>query len=94
VNRGLSRGAGRAHSCGPSQPGRLSDVGEAVLRRWTRQWTDVALRVGADWEGEPYDSGDFENALCIFQEPPHADFPDPGAFASHPAARHRRKAGC
>jgi hypothetical protein len=28
----------------------------------------VASRAGVDWRGPPYDSADFENALCIFQE--------------------------
>lgn len=41
---------------------------EAVLRAWTENWGEVAARVGADWDGDAYGPGDFENALCIFQE--------------------------
>lgn len=74
--------------------GELSDVGEAILRRWTSRWTDVARNVGTDWDVEPYDSGDFENALCIFQEPLHTGLPDPGSFAAHPGPRRRGKDGC
>ena len=42
---------------------------EAVLRSWTEPWQEIADLVGADWDGEPYTPGDFENALCIWQEP-------------------------
>lgn len=42
--------------------------GEAVLRAWTEEWDEVALRVGASWRGEPYTPADFENALCVWQE--------------------------
>lgn len=72
----------------------LSDVGEAILRVWTSRWTDVASNVGADWDEEPYDSGDLENALCIFQGPPHTGLPSPGVFAAHLGLRLRGKAGC
>lgn len=91
-----SRGpaAGFEKIFGVKVTGGLSDVGEAILRRWTSRWTEVARGVGADWDGEPYDSGDFENALCIFQKPPHARLPDPGAFTAHPGPRRRGKAGC
>lgn len=41
---------------------------EALLRRWTNGWEKVAGAVGVQWRHEPYRSGDFENALCIFQE--------------------------
>ena len=74
--------------------GGLVDVGEAVLRRWTRRWDSVLAQVGADWQGDPYDSGDFENALCIFQEPPHATLPDPAAFTDTVTPRRRRTPGC
>jgi hypothetical protein len=46
-----------------------AEWGEALLWAWTEHWRDVADRVGATWVGEPYTSGDFENALCIWQEP-------------------------
>jgi hypothetical protein len=42
---------------------------EATLRGWTDRWHDIAEQVGVAWNGEPYGPGDFENALCIFQEP-------------------------
>lgn len=42
---------------------------ESVLRAWTEHWADVANLVGAVWSGEPYQPGDFENSLCIWQEP-------------------------
>ncbi|RDI73272.1 hypothetical protein Gocc_2872 [Gaiella occulta] len=45
-----------------------SDACEQLLVRWTQEWKTVASRVGIDWRGTPYDSADFENALCIFQE--------------------------
>ena len=86
--------AGFERVFGVKVTGGLSVVGEAILRRWSTRWIDVARHVGADWDGEPYDSGDFENALCIFQELPHASLPNPGAFAAHPESRRRRKAGC
>jgi hypothetical protein len=41
---------------------------EALLRAWTESWSLVAAEVGAAWTGRPYVPGDFENALCIFQE--------------------------
>jgi hypothetical protein len=41
---------------------------EALLRRWSEQWQRIADQVGVTWVGESYDPGDFENALCIFQE--------------------------
>jgi hypothetical protein len=47
---------------------RGADWGEALLWSWTAHWSDVAAQVGVDWEGAPYNSGDFENALCIYQE--------------------------
>lgn len=47
---------------------RGADWGEAVLAAWTERWTAVADAVGANWDGAPYDPGDFENALCIYQE--------------------------
>lgn len=41
---------------------------EELLRDWTARWQQVAQRVGVAWAGAPYEPGDFENALCIFQE--------------------------
>jgi hypothetical protein len=41
---------------------------EAVLRTWADRWHQVASAVGATWPGPPYTPGDFENALCIWQE--------------------------
>jgi hypothetical protein len=45
-----------------------ADECEATLRGWTDRWHDIAGQVGVTWNGEPYQPGDFENALCIFQE--------------------------
>jgi hypothetical protein len=39
---------------------------ESGLHWWTDNWKQVANEVGATWSGEPYDSADFENALCVF----------------------------
>ena len=41
---------------------------EALLLVWAENWSLVAEEVGAAWTGRPYVPGDFENALCIFQE--------------------------
>jgi hypothetical protein len=41
---------------------------EALLRWWTERWHWVADEVGVSWAGLPYGPGDFENALCIYQE--------------------------
>jgi hypothetical protein len=41
---------------------------EAILRRWTERWQWVAREVGIEWTGKPFGPGDFENALCIYQE--------------------------
>lgn len=45
-----------------------ADACEAVLRGWGERWPAIADQVGVSWIGEPYGPGDFENALCIFQE--------------------------
>jgi hypothetical protein len=45
-----------------------ADACEAMLRGWGDRWQRIADRVGVTWIGEPYGPGDFENALCIFQE--------------------------
>ncbi len=43
---------------------------EGLLNWWSENWLEVAELVGAEWQaGAPYDAGDFENALCIYQEP-------------------------
>lgn len=59
-----------------------ADLCEAVLHRWTDRWDEVASIAESEWEGPPYDSADFENALCVFQEPARRHLPDPAAFAS------------
>jgi hypothetical protein len=42
---------------------------EGLLHWWSENWNEVADVVGVDWHaGDAYDSGDFENALCIYQE--------------------------
>jgi len=54
-----------------------ADECEQILLKWTDNWYEVAATLGVVWDGPPYDSGDFENALCIFQEPPNPRRPDP-----------------
>jgi len=44
---------------------------EAILRAWTENWWEVADEACVQWTGEPYGAGDFENALCIYQEGRH-----------------------
>jgi hypothetical protein len=61
--------------------GANAEVCEAVLRKWSETWERVASLVGVEWQGSPYDSADFENALCVFQEPPHPGLPSPAEFA-------------
>jgi len=41
---------------------------EELLVRWTSNWEAVASRLGVHWIGEPYDSADFENALCVLKK--------------------------
>ena len=43
---------------------------EEILREWNWRWAETCARLGVLWEGEPYSAGDFENALCIYQERP------------------------
>ncbi|HSH61127.1 MAG TPA: hypothetical protein VK988_16100 [Acidimicrobiales bacterium] len=59
-----------------------ADLCAELLRRWTQRWDAVASTVGVGWEGKPYDSADFENALCVFQEPHRAGLPNPGEFSA------------
>jgi hypothetical protein len=58
-----------------------ADLCEELLRRWSQRWDEVASTLGVRWEGQAYDSADFENALCVFQERPGRGMPDPGTFA-------------
>jgi hypothetical protein len=41
---------------------------EDLLGAWINKWREVAKTVGVRWTGTPYDAGDLENALCIYQE--------------------------
>ncbi len=41
---------------------------EQILREWSRRWAETCARLDISWEGAPYSAGDFENALCIYQE--------------------------
>lgn len=41
---------------------------EQILREWSRRWAETCARLDISWEGAPYSEGDFENALCIYQE--------------------------
>ncbi len=47
---------------------------EAILRRWSERWQWVAGEVGVEWTGKPFGPGDFENALCIYQERGNAGY--------------------
>lgn len=77
--------AGFERILGMRVTGTNADLCEAVLRRWTETWSEVADVVSVRWEGRPYDSADFENALCVFQEPPRAALPNPASFERTPA---------
>lgn len=70
------------------------DTCEKILMKWTHNWHDVAEAVGVAWNGEPYDSADFENALCVFQEPPRLVSPDPSRHATHPSSRRHGYTTC
>lgn len=72
--------AGFERIWGTHVTGANADLCEALLRRWTETWSEVAEVVSVSWEGWPYDSADFENALCVFQEPALAWLPDPSTF--------------
>lgn len=41
---------------------------EEILRAWSRRWSETCYHLKVEWDGKPYTSGDFENALCIYQE--------------------------
>ncbi|TMD13840.1 MAG: hypothetical protein E6J00_07145 [Chloroflexi bacterium] len=42
---------------------------EAFLLWWSDHWDEVAALAGTPWDGgPPYEPGDFENALCAYQE--------------------------
>jgi hypothetical protein len=41
---------------------------EQLLREWSRRWEETCARLEVAWEGAPYLAGDFENALCVYQE--------------------------
>jgi len=51
-----------------------ADGCEALLHGWTKRWHRIAGRVGVAWQGDPYGPGDFESALCVFQEPGGAGY--------------------
>jgi hypothetical protein len=63
---------------------------EQLLRQWSRDWDVVTAEVGVGWDGRPYDSADFENALCIFQERRHKGLPKPADFAENESAEPAR----
>ena len=54
---------------------------EGLLRAWTRNWAQVCNLAKVGWNGDPFGPGDFENALCIYQEPVRAGWPEPAAFS-------------
>jgi hypothetical protein len=45
-----------------------ADACESLLRTWTERWHETVRATGARWSGRAYDSGDLENALCVYQE--------------------------
>lgn len=45
-----------------------ADACEGVLREWSANWDDVAREAGVMWVGDAFAAGDFENALCVYQE--------------------------
>ncbi len=53
---------------------------EELLHLWTSNWHEIAAYVGVEWNASPFDSADLENALCIFQERPKRDFPNPAHY--------------
>lgn len=57
-----------------------ADVCEQLLARWTDRWWQVCDAAEVQWDGEPYRPGDFENALCVYQERPRSGQPDPTSF--------------
>lgn len=61
-------GAGFAHVWGTDVTTRNADHCEALIRRWSAHWDEVAGMAGVAWVGASYDSGDLENALCVFNE--------------------------
>lgn len=52
----------------PAADRAAADRAEAILRRWTANWHDVADLAGVPWPWPPFSPGDFENALCIYQD--------------------------
>lgn len=71
-----------------------ADECEQVLQKWTSEWGEIAEIAEVDWPGEPYDSADFENALCVFQEPPALHRPDASGFAEASGPHRRVRARC
>ena len=41
---------------------------EAILLMWNAHWHDAADQAGVDWPWPAFSAGDFENALCIYQD--------------------------
>ncbi len=54
-------------SVSPGGSGASSEWAEVLLRDWTANWAEVSDLAGADWEGDPYEPEDFENARCIWR---------------------------
>ena len=54
---------------------------EGLLQAWTRNWDDVSRFANVRWDGDGFTPGDFENVLCIYQEPLKPEWPNPAAFA-------------
>jgi len=52
----------------PAGDRQQAERAEAILRLWIANWHDVADLTGIPWPWPPFSPGDFENALCIYQD--------------------------
>ena len=52
----------------PAADWQQADLAEALLRKWTAEWNQVADLAGIAWPWSPFSAGDVENALCIDQD--------------------------
>jgi hypothetical protein len=74
--------AGFAQIWGLEVSASTEEVCEGMLRMWTNEWQVVCDMAGVRWTDEPYGPGDFENSLCVYQEPPQAGWPEQRSFES------------
>jgi hypothetical protein len=64
---------------------------EALLRKWSGCWDEVAGLADVQWPGEAYQPADFENALCVFQERPHSNCRTPPTSVDERIRRSSRR---